>query len=307
MYGENRVDDALRLLKAVTSNQLARLAPRLYVEMTHQTGRGAKEEQASEIASYFRRCFEDFFEVLGVASDDVGMYLRDKHVLEYGPGDVPGVALLMFAYGASRVTCVDRFHMVSLSEKNIEVIKELIRGLEDEPKQRAESCFVEAGDPASGFAPEKIDYLIKPSGLSGLNDEVDLVISRAVLEHVNNLGATFSDMHKALRNDGIALHQIDLKSHGLHRRNPLDFLTWPTFLWNLMYSHKGVPNRLRVNQYRAVIEEVGFEIHKLKPTMLANSGDISEVRPHLAQGFRDVNDEDLAWLGIWLLIGKKEN
>src|SRR4029077_4841255 len=107
------------------------------------------------------------------------------------------------------------------------------------------------------LAARRIEYLVRPSGLSGLSGQADLVISRAVLEHVDDLAATFADMASALRPGGIAVHQVDLKSHGLHQRNPLDFLSWPPALWRLMYSHKGVPNRWRVTHYRELLRKTG--------------------------------------------------
>jgi SAM-dependent methyltransferase len=307
MYGENRLDDAIRCGKACLSNQLARFAPELYVKLTGETGRGRNEEQPDDIVNYFRRCFDDYFKKLDIASQDVPNFLSGKHLLEYGPGDVPGVALLMVAHGANRVTCVDRFPLVSFSDKNIKVLEELMAGLEGDALERARACFNVPGEPASGLAPGRIEYRITPSGLSGLSNEVDLIYSRAVLEHVNDLSATFQDMAQALRNNAIAIHQVDLKSHGLHRRNQLDFLTWPRLLWDLMYSQKGVPNRWRVDAYRQAVADTQFDIQLLEPTALADMEMIKEVRPYLAPVFSTTNDEDLAWLGFWLVVQKPDS
>lgn len=304
MYGENRIDDAKRIARAVVTDQLARLAPRLYIQLTGQTGRGAKEESAAQIARYFRECFEDYLAALQVNAADTEPFLAGKRALEYGPGDVPAVAMLMVAHGAEKVYCVDRFPMVTLSPKNVEVLTCLLEGLSGEAKRRAESCFRESGRPASGLSEDRIHYLVRPGGLSGLSRAVDLVISRAVLEHVDDLSATFADMYHALRDGGISAHQVDLKSHGLHRRNPLDFLTWPQSLWQWMYGHKGVPNRWRVDRYRDVIRERGLDMILLEPTGHASETDVEEVRPYLAPPFRNLSDEDLSWLGFWLICRK---
>lgn len=303
MYGRNPADDLKRAARAILTDQLARWAPGFYVKVTGQTGRGAEEDSVGEVADYFHQCFKDYFEVLQVPPENVPSFLSGKRVLEYGPGDVPGVALLMVAYGAESVTCVDRFPLVTLSPKNIEIMKLLLESLTGEPRQRAADCFLKNGQPSSGFSP-RIHYLVRPSGLSGLHAAFDLVISRAVLEHVNDLSATFADMYQALRNDGVAVHEVDLKSHGLHRLNPLDFLTWPSRLWLWMYGHKGVPNRLRVNHYREVILDSGFETILMRPTLLAQEYDVIDVRPHLASPFRDISDEDLSWLGFWMVLRK---
>lgn len=304
MYGQHRMDDAKRIIHAMLTDQIAHFAPRLYVKLTGQTGRGAARESAREIADYFKQCFEEYFQALQVAPREIGRYLARKRVLEYGPGDLPGVALLMVAHGAESATCVDRFPLMSASPRNIEVLRRILDGLQGEERERAASCFVRFDDPASGLNEQRIRYLVRPSGLSGLRDAADLIISRAVLEHVNDLSATFADMRNALTGAGVAVHQVDLKSHGLHRRNPLDFLSWPTHWWSRMYGHKGVPNRWRINRYREALAETGLRTLVLEPTLLADKRDIEEVRPHLATPFRAVSDEDLSWLGFWLVCAR---
>jgi SAM-dependent methyltransferase len=211
----------------------------------------------------------------------------------------------MVAHGAERVTCVDRFQLVSQSEKNNQVLHLLVEGLHGEAKERAEASFYKHADPASGFRRERIRYLVRPGGLSGLSDSADLIISRAVLEHVDHLSATFADMRRTLRPGAVAVHQVDLKSHGLHRHNPLDFLTWPADLWSRMYRHKGVPNRWRVDRYRRYVEANELKTLLFQPTELADVKHIEEVRPYLAAQFQAVSDEDLSWLGFWLVCSKE--
>jgi len=307
MFRENPIVNIRRFAKAFMSNQLARAMPQLYVKLTRQTGRGARRESPDEIVDYFFECFKDYFKALKVNSENIDSYLNGKELLEYGPGDVPGVALLMYAHGAKNVLCVDRFPLISFSEKNVKVMRLLLARLDADKRVRAESCFNERGNPGSGLAMGKIDYLIKSSGLSGLDNQVDLIFSRAVLEHVNDLSATFCDMYNALRPSGVTVHQIDLKSHGLHRCNRLDFLIWPPLLWDLMYSCKGVPNRWRANRYKEIIKKTGFVAELIEATELADKSEIEQVRPHLAKLYRDLPDEELAWLGLWLVIRKSDN
>jgi hypothetical protein len=295
----------MRIARAVATNQFARLAPRTYIRLTRQTGRGTGDsETPADIAKYFRQCVDDYFEILGVTFDRRSDFLRDKIILEYGPGDFPGVALLMVANGAEKVYCVDHFSMVTATDKNARVVDELMSTLPDADRQRLRSCFNDAGDLSAGFSVARIDYLVRPSGLSGLRNTVDLVISRAVLEHVNNLAATFRDMVDAMREHAIAVHQVDLKSHGLHLCNPLDFLNWHSVAWGLMYSHKGVPNRFRVNHYRKLISELPVKLLRLEATTVASMDDVAKARPYLAEEFRGLSDEDLSWLGFWLVFAK---
>ena len=292
-----------RIVRAIATDQIAWLMPALYVRLTGQTGRG-EDVGVGLTADYFRGCFDDYFHELRVAQADVPAYLHDKQVIEYGPGDMPAVALLMVAYGARCVVCVDRFPLLRLSPPNIEVLKQLVTNLPAAQRTRAEQCFVTPGQPDSGFNPACIEYRVTPNGLSGLADWADLIVSRAVLEHVNDLTATFADMRAALRPGAMAIHLVDLRSHGLHQHNPLDFLRWPLLLWRLMYGHKGVPNRWRVDRYRAELQTSGLETLSLRPAAVIEQRLIDNVRPKLARPFRHLSDADLSCLNFWLICRK---
>lgn len=299
-------NEVLRISRAFISNQLAKFAPSLYIKFTKQTGRGNAENETPEIISrYFQRCVADYFEILGIEPSQQKDFLCGKTILEYGPGDLPGVALLLIAKGAQKVYCVDRFPLVSTSEKNLNVIEALANSLNEEEKLRLYNCLVGFGTSRLTFNPNSIEYLIRPDGLSCMKNEIDLVISRAVLEHVNDLEATFQDMSHAMRPTSIAIHQVDLRSHGLHRSNPLDFLLYSPRLWNIMYSHKGVPNRWRVNYYRSIISRLPLDVLKLAPTDFFDSKDVTDVLSRLPNIYENINKEELSWQGFWLTCAKK--
>jgi SAM-dependent methyltransferase len=296
---------AKRVTRAVLTNLLARIAPAAYVQLTGQTGRGsAAEEGAIDIARYFQDCVADYAAKLGAGGTRLETVVHGKVLLEYGPGDLPGVAALMCAHGAAKVWCVDRFQLLQLSPKNLRAMRDLIDAQAGVARDRLAACL-RGGAVQQGFDPRRIEYLVRPSGLSGLHNAVDLVYSRAVLEHVDDLEATFADMVAAMRPGALAIHLVDLRSHGLHRLNPLDFLAWSPTLWNLMYSAKGVPNRWRVDRYRAIVERLPVEVLAFEPTRLAAAEDVASVRPKLASPFRTVSDDDLRWLGFWLLFRKR--
>lgn len=300
MFGEHPISDAYRAARAIASNQVARFFPDTYISMTGETGRGREQATAEAVAHYFNTCFDDYLARLGLDRSSAPQYLAGKNVLEYGPGDTPGVALLFVAFGANSATCVDRFALSRLRAFSVEVLQAVLEGLPATARRRADQCFIQTGRVESGFATSHLNYLVRRNGLSGEQANMSLVVSRAVLEHVNDLRATFADMAAAMKPDALALHQVDLKSHGLHQRNPLDFLTWPNWLWNLMYSEKGVPNRLRPDSYRAGASAAGLQIMEMSPTGAVGDDVIREVRPHLAAPFKGLPDEDLACQGFWL-------
>jgi SAM-dependent methyltransferase len=300
----NMLIDPIRIFRAVVTNFIAYVSPTYYLAITKQTGRGSSDTAPVEIADYFYKCFEDYMSQLSIPLAQETEFLKGKTLLEYGPGDTPGVALVFYAFGAESVVLVDRFSMLKLNEQNRAIITALIDKLPGMQKTRALEAFKVSGDVTSGFKEDVISYRTHPKGLSCLNESIDLIYSRAVLEHVDDLDASFSDMYNALKPNGLAVHQVDLKSHGLHKSNPLDFLVWPAWLWRLMYSGKGVPNRLRLDKYREVAGQSGMQTLKIEHTATAAWQDIIAVKGKLAPLFSRVSDEDLSCLGFWMHLNK---
>lgn len=299
------MSNVVRVARAVATNQLARLAPGAYVRLTGQTGRGGEGETVDGIAEYFRRSFDEYFVRLGIDTGNLGAFLAGKTLLEYGPGDLPAVAALMVANGASRVLCVDRFPLVRLGDRNAQVIGRLAASLPASMRARLEATLRDPAHPSAGFDPRQIEYVVTPKGELGLSAQVDLVFSRAVLEHVNDLEASLVDMAEAMRPGAIAVHLVDLGSHGLHQDNPLDFLTWTPWQWDWMYSAKGVPNRWRVDRYRDILSRLPVDVVQLEPTKLADPAHVQKVRPILAAPFKALSDQDLSWLGFWLVFRRR--
>ena len=302
----NNLSALPKVVRAIVANQVARHAPKFYFRYTHETGRGpnAKQDTPADVAAYFQQCFFEYFEKLGIDRSEISNWLAGRVVLEYGPGDVLGVALLMKAFGAEKVYCADRFALANVSDFNAEVLRTISNGLDTTKRSRANECFVRTGEPESGFRPTQIEYLVNQQGLSQLSGSVDLFISRAVLEHVNNLHASLMDMQTALRHDGVAVHLVDLRSHGMHKKNPLDFLNWSPIMWHLMHSNKGVPNRIRVGGYKQLVNEVGLQLLAIRPSIEADLTEVREARARLASPFRDLSDEDLMCLAFWMTMKK---
>jgi SAM-dependent methyltransferase len=306
MYSKRPIRDALAVVRAAITNQFARLAPKTYFKAVRETGRGPNGGSERELAAYSRKCFDSYIDRLGTQESGAKEFLFDANILELGPGDFPGVALLFIANGAKQVVCADRFPLLSMSPFNLRAITHLLGDLGELEAGRAKQAFNVYGDPGSGLNPQKIRYLVNPHGHANLRDWADAVVSTAVLEHVDQLQATFEDMRYSMRPGAKAVHLVDLRSHRLHRENPLDFLTWPEPLWRVMFSHKGAPNRARVGEYISAVQGAGLVIEELTPTAKFDSDVVRAVRPHLPSRFALQSDEQLAWQAFWLVCRRFE-
>ncbi len=302
MYTEGSLKDVIFFIKACSSNFLARFAPGFYVKLTKDTGRASDDGDAYDVANYHLECFSDYCEHLELPLDDLERHLKGKVILEYGPGDILGTALLFYAHGAEKVHCVDQFPLTRMSKKNIDVYRHLIDSLEGKQKKRAMSAFKIRGDIKKGFNESVINYAVTKIGLSDQNSKFDIIISRSVLEHVINLEQTMLNIKSCLKPDGVSIHQVDLRSHGLDRYKEYDFLTWPNCIYQLMYSHKGFPNRWRVNKYKELAESSNLKIRKLKATGFVEKENLDIVLPKVANKFRGIDREELSWLGFWVCL-----
>lgn len=125
------------------------------------------------------------------------------------------------------------------------------------------------GDPAAGFSPHHLEYSVRPKVLAGLR------------------------------------YAVELRIHGLHLLNPLDFLVWSPARWQWMYSEKGGPNRWRTERYRSFPQRLPTDMLELAPTKLEARARVAGVRSAFAPEFHSLSDEDLSWLSFLPVIRKR--
>ena len=250
--------------------------------------------------------------------------LEGASVLELGPGDNFGVALRFLAAGVDRVVATDKFASVRDPGKQRRIYEATLGRLDPAERTRAEAAIELDG---LSFDPERLRVLEgvaveEASGaLSG--ERFDLIVSRAVLEHLYDLDAAFAAMDGLLRPGGTMLHKVDFRDHGMFTdggMHPLTFLTVPDRLYSLMSRNSGRPNRRLADYYRAKLGELGYE-YTLLATKPIDGEEIvphatelevgpqtkslvEEIRPGLAPRYRGLSDEDLATAGIFLIARK---
>jgi hypothetical protein len=69
-----------------------------------------------------------------------------------------------------------------------------------------------------------------------------------------------------------------------------------------MYSHKGFPNRWRVDKYRECAENSNLRVRQLSPTGRLEQKQIDIIFPKLAKTFGRVARDDLSWTGFWMVL-----
>lgn len=187
--------------------------------------------------------------------------VKNLHIVELGPGDFMTSGLALLAAGAASYTVIDRF----VSDYSKPEAKELYREVEKAwPGVFPEipwPDYLKAEDFPEAY-PDRVQVLPVPIEEVSTEKRYDVVCSYQVGEHVNSIEA-FAEMNaRLLAPNGVAVHRVDFGPHGCwcNYHDPLTFLRFPDWLWSLMGSNRGTPNRRRYHEFCAAFEKAGLQI-----------------------------------------------
>lgn len=265
-----------------------------------------------------RYCYSVWLRHL-VTAAKAGLPASPTHVAELGPGDSIGIGLAALITGADTYSALDAIpHAVSA--RNIAVFDELVEffrrrepipGPEEFPRVRptlSDYSFPDWLLPSSrldtALAQDRIGQLradlaagtgairyIAPWNSEKLIEagSIDLIVSQAVLEHVDDLSNAYRAMARWLRRTGYVSHQIDFKCHGMAEawNGHLGYsdLTWKIMRGRLPY----LLNRRVYSEHLACLRDAGFII---KNEQIAESSS-GLTRDQLAPRFQHVTEQDL--------------
>lgn len=231
-----------------------------------------------------RRRLQTAWETLEPALPD----LRGRAVLEIGPGAHLGLCLLCLGKGASRVAAVDRFPELTGGEREQRLygsIPELL------PDWVQDALAVGRGERAGrmAFHPVALEDL-------GTSERYDLALSYHSLQHVWNLPRALRALRRHLVPGAVTVHAIDLRALGNvdpDGSEPLRHLEFHRWLWWLMGSSRGLPNRLRPGQFVRHFEDAGFRDVHWRPLRTLPAGTVERVRPFLRPCYRAMPASEL--------------
>jgi len=269
-----------------------------------------------------------------VLAAQYGLAATPLRVVELGPGDSLGIGLMALLTGSERYIAIDAVRHASLAT-NLSVFEALVAML----SQRApvptngecadirpelssydfphglfdESALTKALAPkrletirrslSGADRNDMIQYLAPMGALDGIESEsVDWIFSQAVMEHVDEPGATYRQCFRCLKPGAVMTHQVDYRCH---ETAPEWNGHWkyPQWLWSLMRGRRPwFVNRLAHSQHWYMQQEAGFEIRA--QILQVEQGGIE--RGQLASRFRTMTDEDLATAGAFFVSAKSK-
>lgn len=216
----------------------------------------------SQSVKFINNCFNSIKQYSGYERKDfVG-----KKILEVGHGENVGVALKFIASGASHVVCLDKFYAIRNREQEYKIYEGLRNSLEHEDEISRFNSAMHLDGNQFELKNDSITChygvdIAQAHNLFPLNS-FDLIYSNAVLEHVGQPETGLYAMDKLLKSGGSMVHIIDFKDHGMfssYNMHPLTFLTIPSFLYRLMTSESGQPNRFYPDFYRNMMIRLGYQ------------------------------------------------
>lgn len=187
--------------------------------------------------------------------------IRGLAIAEVGPGDYLTSGLSMLAAGASSYTAIERF----VGDFGGSTAKEWYRGIEMNwpeffpdipwPDHLRGALFPED-------ARDRVTLVDAPFERYKPERQFDIVCSFQVGEHLSDI-SVFAQMHsRILAPNGVAIHRVDFAPHGqwMAYADPLTFLRLPDWLWSMLSSHRGLPNRVRHHEFLAAFKAAGLAI-----------------------------------------------
>ena len=228
--------------------------------------------------------------------------LKDQAVCEVGAGDCLASSSLFLGKGARRVNIVEVEPPV-VNEKQLELLEKLKK--EGFPLDL--SLIQKSGEGVWHLDNSRVAYHTCFMEQFSSNEEHAFLFSFSVLEHVEDFESFYRSCHRALAAGGWMLHLVDLGGHGLFDEPlpPLDFQTYPDWLYTLMYSKYDRATRRFLNDHLDAIKAAGFAIRKLTPTRQADPNYLNSLRGRLRPAARRRSPEELGVVEFAVLAQKE--
>jgi hypothetical protein len=251
-----------------------------------------------------------------------GLETNPRVVAELGPGDSLGVGLAAVLTGADRYYALDIVGYADITT-NFSVLDGLLELLEarapvpegefaatpilqssdfphdvlterrlEGPTSAKRVAAVRAAIEELGTEHDRIRIAYAPSWMdtgAAPSEQPDMIFSQAVLEHVDDLEATYRRMYEWVPRGGVVSHEIDFTSHGFAR-------TWDGHwtlsdrAWRAIRGRRRFAiNRMPVSTHLELLETAGFRLAHVHRVPAGSN----IRRDDLAPQFRSLSEDDL--------------
>lgn len=246
---------------------------------------------------------KEFLTFLPSSSSD---YLKNKTILEIGPGQNIGFALLIMGFGIKNYYIIDRFFYHQLDEESLLYYKSLLN--------KAKIEFPEINFKELELIIKKASFHIPNlhiinKSLEETNEiphnSIDISFSNACFEHLYDTEKAINNLQRMTISGGLGFHQVDFRDHRDFDK-PLEFLTMSNFMFNqfLTLSKACHGNRVRPFEFIEIFEANNF-ITEFRTFQKVDDTYLKKVKKYFIKKYRQMDDEKLRPLSGRFYIEKK--
>jgi SAM-dependent methyltransferase len=251
---------------------------------------------------------------------------EEKTFFEVGTGHDAIVPVGVFLSGANRVVTVDLYRRLDYNimknslfylVKNRYLIESFYSNKINSVilNERLDLLSEYWSAPRQFIKMANIQYLAPANAANTnlLDNSIDYHISTNALEHISYevIRNIFIEAKRILKDKGIAIHFIDLSDHFQHQDNSIsriNFLRFSDNDWtNIAGNQFAYCNRLRVNDYLTLFNEVGFDIIHMEKVVDENSMNQIQDGFKINEKFNSYNLEDICTTSLKIMLKKKDN
>ena len=194
--------------------------------------------------------FEEFKSVIIKQS----ISLADAKILEIGPGNSTINAMNFLLSGVAQVIMVDKYSRFRDNKKQIKHQEKEIEFI----RNKWGISLLPFIDEKNKLREKYVRYYEKD--ISQIeNQNVDIIYSISVLEHIKNVESSIQHMTHHLKTGGYMYHDIDLRDH-YNFNDPFLFLKYSNYSWNKYLTKEGISytNRVRYRQYKEIFASLNL-------------------------------------------------
>ena len=232
-------------------------------------------------------------------------FLKDKTLLEIGPGQDLGIVLALAGFGLKNIVIIDPFFIDWNPDFHPEFYNQLLLRLKNIYPAADFQLIQNILEKQSHLDEQLQIYQVSLENASCVpNELIDISISNATFEHFVLAEQAVKELSRITKPGGLGFHQIDMRDHE-HFDRPLEFLTCPNPIYRYItkISNALRGNRLRYTEYNQLFEQYGFEV-TFKVDAYADEDYLNDILTRCIDDYRVMPREVVAALGGRFFIEK---
>lgn len=284
-----------------------------------------------------RYCYSVWLRHL-ILAYETGWTAIPENIAELGPGDSLGVGISALISGAAQYYAFDavKYHSPEVNLKVFDDLVVLFRQKTPVPDDtefpKLKPFLKDYGFPGHILTPAHMDEMLNEQRLLKIrnsikalgkgpaieadpmitymapwndasvikNQSVDMILSQAVLMHIDDLQSAYETMFKWLKPKGLMSHQIDFKSVGT-ADTPFGHWEYSDLEWKIIRGRRSyLLNREPCSTHIKYLNGCNFNI--VREVRVAEETPIEKNR--LARRFRNLTAEDLGTSGLFVQATK---